>query len=299
MNLKNIFINAIFILFSFGNNAVYAENSHSPKNIRVTDDLGNQIVFNKPVKRIISLSPGTTELIFSAGGGSLLKGVVSYSDFPEAAKSIPQVGSYNSLDLEKIVTLNPELIVAWESGNPPLQISKLRKLGFTVFISEPRKFSDIPSTITRLGKLMGTQDAADKSAQNFNQRFKQLKDKYTGKYKTKSVFIQIWNKPVMSINGQHLISKIISNCNGRNIFADYPQLTLTPSVETIITLDPDIIIASRLGDIGDSWLKKWKKWGFLKAVKNKQLIKANPDNLVRHTPRILNGMEEVCSLINS
>ncbi len=282
----------IAFLFLFFSHYAYAQFS-------VTDDAGETIAFQSPAKRIISLSPGTTELIFSAGGGHLIKGVVSYSDFPEAAKKIPQIGSYNSLDLEKIISLDPDLIIAWASGNPPLQVEKLKKMGLTVFMSEPRDFADIPATIKKLGILMGTESTADESANDFDRRFKQLKITYTGKHKTKSVFIQIWNSPIMSINGQHLISKIIQNCNGINVFSDYPQLTLTPSVEAVIAENPDIIIASRQGELGEQWLTRWRKWSFLRAVKNKQLITANPDNLVRHTPRILDGMEEICALINS
>jgi len=289
--MKPLIIVTSIILFFFSLRA-YAE-------ITVIDDAGEVISLKQAAKRVISLSPGTTELIFSAGGGHLIKGAVSYSDYPEAAKRIPQIGSYNAVDLEKIVSLNPDLIIAWQSGNPPLQISKLKKMGLTVFISEPRELSDIPSSIKKFGILLATETTADKAINKFNARLNELTNKYTGKFKTKSVFIQIWNTPIMSINGQHLISKIVANCNGRNIFTDYPQLTLTPSVETVISANPDVIIASRQGNLGEKWLRQWRKWHFLSAVKKHRLFTANPDNLVRHTPRILNGMEEVCALINA
>ncbi len=266
--------------------------------ITVTDDSNSIISLQQPATRIVSLSPGTTELIFAAGGGKYVKGVVSYSDYPPAAKSLPQVGSYNAIDLEKILSLKPDLIVAWESGNPPLQISKLKKMGFTVFMSEPRDFADIPKTLRNLGRLMHTEKVAESNAHQFESKLKSLEEKFTGKFETKSVFIQIWNEPVMSVSGKHLISKIIEKCNGENIFKDYPQLTLSPNIETIIVKNPDIIIASREGKIGKKWLKRWKKWPFLTAVKNGHLFTANPDNLVRHTPRVLQGMEQVCLLIN-
>jgi len=266
--------------------------------INVTDDIGHTVSLKKPAKRIISLSPGMTELIFAAGGGEYIKGVVSYSDFPETAKAIPQIGSYNAIDLERIVSLAPDLVIAWESGNPPLQISKLKSLGLTVYMSEPRDFADIPATLIRLGKLMGTEHISSKRVTDFNFHLKNIESKYYGKFKEKSVFIQIWNKPVMSVNGQHLISKIIERCNGKNVFHDYSKLTLSPDVETVLSKNPEVIIVSRQGPLGESWLNRWKTWSFLNAVKNDQLYTANPDNLVRHTPRILDGMEEVCKLIN-
>jgi len=266
--------------------------------ISVEDDTGQHIELNKPAKRIISLSPGMTELLFAAGGGAYVKGVVSYSDFPQAAKKIQQVGSYNSVDLEKILALNPDLVVAWESGNPALQISKLKKLGLTVYISEPRNFDDIPSTLERLGTLMDTTATATSAANDFRRELAMLKQRYAkNKTITKSVYIQIWNQPLMTINGEHLISRIIEFCNGRNIFHDVGQLTLSLDVETILAKNPDTIIVTREGDLGNEWLSRWRQWDFLNAVKNRELHTANPDHLVRHTPRIIQGITQVCGFL--
>jgi len=267
--------------------------------ISVIDDTGTTLTLQKPAQRIISLSPGLTELIFSAGGGELLKGVVSYSDFPDAAKKITNIGNYNAIDLEKILSLNPDLIVAWETGSPPLQISKLRKLGFNIYISEPREFDDISSTILRLGKLMQTEVIAKSNSDKFQKKLQQLKLKYPkNKTKTQRVFIQIWDQPLMSINGDHLISKIVHQCNGENIFSGTNQLTLTIDIETVLKNNPDIIIATKQGKLGDSWLNRWKQWHFLAAVKNNTLYKINPDHVVRHTPRVLKGIEQVSEYIN-
>lgn len=267
--------------------------------ITVVDDIGHAIKLNQPAKRIVSLSPGITELLFAAGGGANVKGVVSYSDFPEAAKKLPQVGSYNAVDIEKILSLNPDLVVAWKSGNPPLQISKLKKLGLNVFTSEPRNFDNIPDTLVRFGKLMNTESSANKAASDFQDGLSQLTQKYSkDKTKPKSVYIQIWNKPIMTINGEHLISKIFAFCNGHNIFHDVPQLTLNLDVETILQKNPDVIFVTRDGDLGEQWLSQWRKWDFLKAVESKELFAVNPDHLVRHTPRILKGIEQVCGFLH-
>lgn len=266
--------------------------------LSVTDDMGKTITLEKPAQRIISLSPGMTELLFEAGGGKKIKGVVSYSDFPKAAKSIPRVGSYNSVDIEKIVALNPDLIVAWESGNPPLQISKLKELGLTVYISEPRNFDDIPKTLNRLGRLMNTEEIAMKAVTRFNTKLKTLEQRYSKKHtKPISVYIQIWNQPLMTINGKHLISRIVEFCNGQNIFHDVTQLTLSLDIETILEKNPDAIIVTREGELGQQWLSRWRQWDFLTAVKNEKLYTANPDHLVRHTPRILQGIEQVCGFL--
>lgn len=267
--------------------------------ISVVDDIDHKITLKAPAKRIISLSPGLTELIFSAGGGKYINGVVSYSNYPESAKTIPQIGSYNSIDIEKIVALNPDLIVAWKSGNPPLQISKLKKLGLNVYTSETRNFDDIPSTILRLGILMGTKDTSHKAAETFNNKLIELSKRFPKNNNKKRVFIQIWNQPIMSINGEHLISKIVEHCNGENIFQDSTQFTLSLDAETIIQKNPDVIFATREGKLGNTWLSRWKKWEFMNAVKNKQLFTVNPDHVVRHTPRVLDGIEQVCGYLHS
>lgn len=263
--------------------------------ISVFDDDGNQVLLDAPAKRVVSLSPGSTELIFAAGGGDAVKGVVSYSDYPPAANTIPQVGSYNAVDIEKILELNPDLIVAWKSGNPPLQISKLKKLGLNVYVSEPRNFENITSTIHRLGVLLGTEKVADAAMEEFQLKLGLLKQRYAKeKSKPKTVFIQIWNEPLMTINGDHLISKIVEFCSGRNIFHDVESLTINLDAETVLQKNPGVILVSRDGKLGEQWLSFWKQWQFVNAVKNQQLFAVNPDYLVRHTPRIINGIEQVC-----
>jgi len=291
ISLIKICLSSLLVVFSTTANITYAE-------ISVVDDIGETITLKSPATKIISLSPGLTELVFASGGGEYIKGAVSYSNFPPAAKKIPQIGSYNALDIEKIVALSPDLVVAWESGNPPLQISKLKNLGLNVYTSKSRNFADIPSTILRLGALTNTQSIADKSASQFKQRLETLQIKYPQTNLKKSVFIQIWNRPLMSINGDHLISKIIAQCNGVNIFHDAKQLTLTLDIETIIQKNPDVIIATRENDLGNSWLEPWKQWRFMSAVNNNQLFTVNPDYVVRHTPRILDGIEQVCKFIH-
>lgn len=268
--------------------------------IEVMDDSGQTIVLKQSAKKVISLSPGITELIYAAGGEHLIKGVVSYSDFPPQAKKLPQVGSYNSLDIEKILVMQPDLVVAWKSGNPIHQVEQLKKLGLTVYISEPKDFMSIPETIKTFGKLMATECVANKNANTFIQQFNKLKSIYQNKGDTtlKRTFIQIWNNPVMSVNEHHLISKVITLCGGQNIFAKSKGLTSTPAIESVLELDPEIIIATGMADTSKTWLNRWQQWSFLSAVKDNRLYATNPDHLVRHTPRILLGIKDVCQLIH-
>jgi len=293
MNKTQYFISALFLLFISGTQLCLS----ADQPITVIDDGGNKITLNQPARRIISLSPGITELLYAAGGGDYVKGVVSYSNYPVQATKIPEVGSYNALDLEKILALNPDLVIAWKSGNSYLQISKLKKLGVAVYLSEPVKISDIPQSIQKLGQMMGTEEVARNSAAAFKSRFEKLRLTYPAVKKTKTVFIQIWDNPVMSVSGKHLISKVIRLCGGENIFTHYPGLTLNPDIETVLQYNPQIIIATGMEETGQQWLARWEQWDYLDAVENQRLYSVNPDLLVRHTPRILDGMEEVCALM--
>ncbi|MDH5547557.1 MAG: cobalamin-binding protein [Gammaproteobacteria bacterium] len=268
--------------------------------IVVTDDAGTVLTLDKTATRVVSLSPGLTEMLFAAGGGEYIKGVVSYSDYPEEAKALPQVGGYNNIDIETIVSMKPDLVVSWKSGNPPLQISKLQSLGLNVFISEMREFDDIPRTLTQLGTIMGTESHALKAAKEFTTQLNALRAQYNPENtQPKSVYIQIWNDPLMSINGDHLISRIVGLCNGKNIFQNVQTVTITLDAETIIKENPDAIIATREGEQGEQWLSRWRGWPFLKAVKQGELYMANPDHLVRHTPRIINGIKQVCGMLQA
>lgn len=265
--------------------------------VSVIDDAGKIITLKQPAKRIISLAPHATESLFAAGAGDKIIGAVSYSDYPKAAKLIPRVGGYPSLDIEKIVTLNPDLIVAWGSGNNHKQVTKLASLGFNVFMSEPKQPEDIANTIKRFGQLAGTSITANKASEEFMQHFHSLRDSFSKKKKVK-VFYQFWNKPIMTVNRNHLISNVIALCGGVNVFADLHSLTPKVSIEAVLATNTDVIIAGGKGDKKEKWISEWKSWTQLAAVKNKQIYFIDPDLLNRAGPRILDGADQLCNILD-
>ena len=265
--------------------------------ISVVDDSGRTVEIKKTAQRIISLAPHVTESLFAAGAGNKIIGAVSYSDYPEAAKKIPRVGGYPSLDLEKIVSLKPDLVIAWTSGNSSKQVEKLISLGLTVFMSEPRYPEDIAKTIQRFGMLAGTNDTASKSYDDFMQHYQSLKNRYSNKEKVK-VFYQIWNKPLMTISGAHLISDIITLCGGENVFADLKILTPRISLEYVLASKADVIVSGGMGKARPDWLDDWKAWPSLPAVKNKQLYFVEPALMQRVGPRILSGADKLCEILD-
>lgn len=265
--------------------------------ISVKDDKGNLVTLKQPAKRIISLAPHITESLFAAGAGNKIIGAVSYSDYPEAAKKIPRVGGYPSADLEKIISLKPDLVIVWPSGNNLKQVDKLKTFGIKVFMSEPLHPQDIAKTIQRFGVLAGTTNVANKATNEFLNHYQSLKRRYSNKQKIK-VFYQIWNKPIMTISGSHLISEIIELCGGENVFANIKILTPRISLESVLASKAEAIVSGGMGKVRPEWLDEWKAWPELPAVKKKQLYFIDPALMQRVGPRILLGADRLCELLD-
>lgn len=259
--------------------------------VSTIDDAQRTVTLTAPAKRIVSLAPHATELLFAAGAGDKLVGVGEYSDYPPAAKRIHSVGRTASLDLERIVTLKPDLVVFWGSGNSASQIAKLRGLGVPLFESEPRDFETIASSMERLAHLSGTDAVGQVAAATFRARLAKLEQAYRHR-PTVSVFYQIWREPLLTLNDAHLVSSVIRLCGGENSFGKLPQLTPTISVEAILQADPEVIIASNSRK--DDTSSGWRRFPMLTAVKRDNLFSVHVDWLTRSGPRILDGIEELC-----
>lgn len=264
--------------------------------ISVTDDSGQQVVLEKPAQRIISLAPYITELLFAAGAGKAIVGATEFSDYPEAARSLAQVGGGGGLDLEAIMVLQPDLVVAWQSGNPRGQVERLQSLGITVFSSEPRRLQDVPETLRRFGRLAGTESVAAAQADSFNRRYAELQDKYAQRPRV-SVFYQIWEQPLMTLNGEHLFSDVLRLCGGENVFNALPALAPQIDIEAVLLANPDVIVIAA-DDDDAPLLAAWQRWPQLSAVRQGHVYAIQRDQLVRHSPRILDGAERLCELLD-
>lgn len=261
--------------------------------VSVVDDLGNTITFTQPPQRIVSLAPHITEALFAAGAGDRVVGVVEYSDYPEAAKQIASVGSYTRLDFERLLSLKPDLVVAWHSGNPVAMRAKVASLGLPIYLSEPRNLDDVVSNVERLAILIGTEAQAAAVVKEYREGLSILRANNRNKTPVR-VFYQIWNRPLMTVNGQHLISKVIELCGGVNLFAELDTLAPQVSLEAVLLADPQIIVASGMAHERPEWLSDWLKWQRLSAVKGEHLVVIHPDIIQRHTLRILQGAEQMC-----
>lgn len=264
--------------------------------IRVVDDAGKTVVLDQYARRIVSLAPNTTELLYAAGAGGRIVGAVEYSDYPDDAKRIPRIGSGFGFDLEAIVALRPDLIVSWQSGNPPWQVARLLDLGFPVFITEPRRLDDVPGLIERLGRLAGTGTVATEAAVRFQRERARLQERYSGHPRV-AVFYQILDVSLLTVNGQHLINDVIDLCGGRNVFSGLSALTPRVDVESVLQKNPDALLASGHEPLWPAWEQRWRGWPTLAAAARGHLFFIDPDLIHRQSPRVLQGAGQVCTAL--
>jgi iron complex transport system substrate-binding protein len=260
-----------------------APHAHAEPEVRLT----------QPARRIVSLSPHITENLFAIGAGNRVVGTVEFSNYPEEAKQIRQIGSYEKIDLEAVAALRPDLVIAWESGNIASHVAKLKAIGLNVVVTEARRIEDVPADLERLGALSGTGVGARAAAAKFRDRLAALRARY-GSLPKVGVFYQVWNQPLMTVGGGQIISDAIRLCGGENVFAALKPMAAAVTVEAVLAADPEAIVASGMGDARPEWLDEWRRWPSLTAVARDNLFFVHPDHLQRHTPRILDGIERLC-----
>lgn len=267
----------------------------SAEDICVQDARDRAVCVNEPAQRLVSLSPGATELLFSAGAGERVLAVSAWSDYPPQAARLPQIGDSNRLDLEAIVALAPDLLVAWSDGNSQAQLDKVSALGIPVFWLAPRTFGDIADTVEQLATLVGKPEVGAARADDFRLGIARLAEQYRDKSPVR-VFYQVWDQPLMTVNGEELISKAIALCGGENVFAGLPRLVPRVSVEAVIAENPDAIISA--GQAGDqAWQQRWRAFPELTAVTRNNLFLEPPSLLARPTLRMLNGARHLCQTL--
>lgn len=262
--------------------------------VSAVDDSGQRIALAAPAKRIVSLAPHATELLFAAGAGAQVVGVSAYSNYPPQASRLPSVGDAMRVDLERIVALKPDLIVGWKSGNNAAQLARLRALGLSVFDSEPRRLDDIASSLERLGTLAGS-DAGRVAAEKFSAELRALRARYAARTPV-TVFYQIWPSPLMTLNDAHIVSEAIRLCGGVNLFGALAPLVPTVSREAVVKADPQAIFVS---DEDTHAFDRWRAFGQLAAVRHGHLFRVDGSVMNRAGPRMAGATARLCEQIDS
>ena len=257
---------------------------------------GSEFVLDTPAKRVVTLAPNLAEMMFDAGAGSRLLATVEYSNFPEEAAALPRIGDAFRFDLERIMALQPDLVIAWNSGNPSAALDRLESLGLNVWRTELRSPGDIAKLLRSIGVATGSVEKGENAAQDVEQRLATLSTRYAG-LEPVSYFYQVAERPLFTLNGAHIVSQGLSLCGGVNVFAKEPVLAPQITRESVLLSDPDVLLAPRLPDSPDP-LAHWRSWPRLKAVKNDKLHYLSADKISRATPRMLDSLELACTLLH-
>lgn len=262
--------------------------------ISVTDDLDNTITLDAPAQRIVTLIPHATELLFEVGAGDQIVGASEYSNYPKAAQDIPRVGDVYSLNLEKILSLQPDLILVWESSNIAGPLQTLSDLDIPLYYTDPQSFDAIQKTLRDFGQLTGNAESADAAAVAFAGGMADLAADYAEKSAIRT-FYQVWHDPIVTLSDRNFLGDVFATCGGRNIFADEDIIAPQVGLESVVSANPEVIIAGASDGTG---LQIWEDLSEISAVANGHLYTVDPDYTSRPTSSLLQGAEEICAAID-
>jgi iron complex transport system substrate-binding protein len=263
--------------------------------VTAVDDEGTAVTLTQPAQRIVSLAPHLTEQLFAIGAGATIVGTTEHADYPPAARDIARVGRAHSIDLERVAALRPDLILIWGSGFPPATLEAVRRLGAPVFISEPRTLDDVAGSLRRLGTLTGRD--GDAAAADFADKVARLRAAYGGRSPVR-VFYQVWDSPLMTLSGRHVVSEAIVLCGGRNVFADLAPIAPQVSVEAVLAADPQLIVTAEPGARPGAGLAQWQRFPRLAATRLGQFATLDADRINRHGPRLADEIAALCAAID-
>ena len=281
-----------------GIGASQAQVPAAPGGHSITDDTGASLVLAAPARRIVSLAPGATEMLFAAGAGERIVATVLASDEPEAAKKIPRIGDSNSLNYERLVALKPDAVIVWEDLTNRLVVDSLRKLKMPLYFVRAKGLADIPKSVRQLGRLAGTSADADKSARAMDARIAAIgRRKVTGE--PLRVFYMIWDEPLYTVGGRHVISDAIARCGGRNIFDDIAFPAPIVEMESVVKRDPDVMLMSAPPITARDWRERWGRYSTIRAVQTRQILTYSDTRLDRMGPTAIDAVEGLCAQLDA
>jgi iron complex transport system substrate-binding protein len=260
--------------------------------ISITDDLGRKVELKQPAQRIVSLAPFLTELAYSAGAGARLVGVSAYSDYPPAAKVLPQVASAMGPEVEAVAALKPDLVLAWQDSIRPNDVERLEQLGMRVFVARAKRLEDPPRIAESIGRLAGTQPVA--AVRVYRERLHQAAMAYAGRQPVR-VFIEVWHAPLTTIGATHWINEALASCGAENVFGDLTQVAPVVSWEELFRRDPDAILGTPAPGAEDAFRSMWRERASLRAVSEGRFVLVDADKLQRPTLRLAEGIADLCA----
>jgi iron complex transport system substrate-binding protein len=273
--------------------------------LTAVDDGGRRVSFDRPPERVVTLAPSLAELVFAAGAGAALVGVSALSDYPAEARRIARVGDASRLDVERVLALRPDLVLVWQRGATSRELEQLEGAGIRLFQLEPRRLDDVARAIERLGALLGHEEEAGRRARTLREALERLRAEHAAAAPV-AVFYQVWQQPLMTVNGRQIIDDILGVCGGRNVFARLTPLVPIVSTEAVVDADPEAILTASEQAIGSAWQRDpaspafalWRRHPRMVAVRRGWLYTLDGDAISRQGPRIVEGAAAVCAALD-
>ena len=247
-------------------------------------------------RRVVTLAPHLTELMFAIGAEGLLVGVSEFSNYPPAAQDLPRIGNAFRVDQEAFTLVQPDLVLAWDGGTPQHVITELRERGFVVHVIQSGGLDGVALALRQLGSLVGRVAEADATARDFEQQLSTMREQYSDRPAIR-VFYQVSLRPLYTVNGRHYISELIELCGGINIFSDLNDLAPLVGVEAVIDRDPEVLLAA-VSKEQDAEFVEWLRWESLAANRYGNHFTVPGDLIARATPRLLEAGAKVCDALD-
>jgi iron complex transport system substrate-binding protein len=264
--------------------------------ITATDDSGHQVTLASPAARVVSLAPANTEIAFAIGAGDKLVAGTSYDDYPAAAKALPKIGDFQSPSVEKIVSFQPDLVLATGGIQSGLR-AKLENLGIKVFVVNPSTLDGVYSDMTALGRLLGVPGQATTVVDSMKQRAAAVEQKVAGLARP-AVFVEIYSKPLMTAGTGTFIDNLVTLAGGTNIGSAAGSGYPTFSEEVLLKDNPDVYIATTGSMASPGQIARRSGYDGLKAVQDGRVYVIDDDLLVRPGPRLIDGLEQLAQMIH-
>lgn len=280
--------------------AQYADPTTQVHPVSVIDDQNRTISLPRPALRAITLSPHATELVYAAGAGTHLAGTVDSSNYPANAQALPRIGDGLHPDPERIVALQPDLLIAWLPAQAESLARPLAQLGTPLFYSNPAGLDSLPNAIVTLGRLFGTEETATRNATALQQRLDTLRSRYRDAPPVR-VFILVGSEPLYTLNGAHIISQAVELCGGINIFSTAPAAAPQVSPEAVLRAQPDIVLMSTQGlaALHGSRDIPSRHSDATTTLYGGQVMALDADLLYRPGPRLVDAAEQICQRLEN
>ena len=263
------------------------------------DEVGREVIVPFPPKKIVSLAPNITEILFSLGLDQEIVGVSTHCNFPEKAKNKVRVGSYISLDFEKIVSLKPDLMIATGAGNTRDMVERLERLGFPTYVIFPKNVEDVMRSIGHLGNLVGREKEGMEIIHEMTRRRERVMALTQGRPRPR-VFLQIGEAPIVTVGQNSFADDLIRLAGGDNVAGSEKEMYPRFGMEEILKRSPEVIFVSSMNPKGNyqKALQEWSRWKTIPAVKNGRIHLIDSDLIDRPSPRIIEGLEEMARILH-